>query len=544
MFRTALLTALLGLAVAAPAASAALAPPPSVLDFEAQPIGDLDDAAFAAAGVTLSAPGLGTGEGFCGGGVGSARVAAAPLECAQVTSPGHDSERSLIVSGGSPLTITFAAPQANVSMWVSAGSGDVTVEAWSGAPGSSTLLSILPPITGSNPFGRAAVVQSALGRADIGSVRVFTTNGSNMSVDDLTFSPVAQPDTEILSGPAAVVRDTGASFVFAGNQADTRFDCSLDGAVAVPCRAPYNVSGLAEGSHTLTVGMRDRFGTPDPTPAVWAWTVDLSPVAAPAPPAADGDGDGVPDTRDNCPAAANASQADADGDGVGDACETAPPGNVLPIAGERIVATVLSGEVFIKLPATTSRSFKQAPLSGFVPLKGQAALPVGTVVDTRKGRMSMATAVDGRKIGSVSQTKSAIVSAGIFEIRQRKAAPGSKTKISTDMVLQSAPGAESSCVSTSSDGPIKGRGRNTVRGLTATTPAKGFFRIVGAAGISTATAATTWATKDRCDGTRTDVGKGKVSVLDRESGKTITVGAGRSYLVKAKLFSAKQGRRS
>ena len=39
MLRSALVTALLGLAVAAPAAQAALAPPPTVLDFEALPLG-------------------------------------------------------------------------------------------------------------------------------------------------------------------------------------------------------------------------------------------------------------------------------------------------------------------------------------------------------------------------------------------------------------------------------------------------------------------------------------------------------------------------
>ena len=49
---------------------------------------------------------------------------------------------------------------------------------------------------------------------------------------------------------------------------------------------------------------------------------------------------------------------------------------------------------------------------------------------------------------------------------------------------------------------------------------KGPPAIVGAAGISTATDAT-WVTQDRCDGTRTDVGKGKVSVFDRTTRKTI-----------------------
>ena len=105
-------------------------------------------------------------------------------------------------------------------------------------------------------------------------------------------------------------------------------------------------------------------------------------------------------------------------------------------------------------------------------------------------------------------------------------------------MLQSAPGAEASCVSRGPTGPIKGRGRNTVRGLTATTE-KGLFRIVGGAGISTAKDAT-WATRDRCDGTRTDVGKGRVSVLNRETRKSTTVRSGQSYLVKAKLFAAKK----
>ena len=188
----------------------------------------------------------------------------------------------------------------------------------------------------------------------------------------------------------------------------------------------------------MTLGMRDRFGTPDPTPAVWTWTVDLSPIPAPAPPpAADADADGVPDARDNCVSAANSSQADGDGDGVGDACEVGAPGNLAPVTGERVVATVLSGEVFIKLPAT--RSLKQsAPISGFVPLKGQAALPIGTVVDTRKGRMSMASTVDGRRIGSGGRTQTAIPQRGhLPDPEQRKAALGSAAKVSTDLVLQS-----------------------------------------------------------------------------------------------------------
>ena len=204
----------------------------------------------------------------------------------------------------------------------------------------------------------------------------------------------------------------------------------------------------------------------------------------------------------------------------------------------RVVAEVISGEVFIKLPEPSRRFLQQAPISGFVPLKGVAALPVGTVVDTRKGRLALQSTTDGRRIGSGGSRQSVTLAAGIFRIRQLRAAANSRVKLPTDLMLQSAPGAEASCVSRTATGPIKGRGRTSVRGLTATTE-KGLFRIVGAAGISTAKEAT-WATQDRCDGTRTDVGKGRVSVLNRATRKTITVGAGRSYLVKAKLFAARK----
>ena len=520
----ALVAALLGLALIAGPARAELAPPPTVLDFEN--VSDAGPFAFYP-GVTLQAP------GFC-----SDSSSMEALDCAVVSSPGVASQHSLYVSGGE-LFIRFAQPQASVSLWVS--SDDELDASWSSDPTATTGMNPLPPVPYSAGFGRALVVQSALGRAEIRTIRLTENCGEcfpDFSVDDITYSPVAQPDTEILARPDAVTRSPDANFVFLGNQPDTRFDCSLDGSVAVPCRPPFTAFGLPAGPHTFTVGMRDRFGTPDTTPATWNWTIDLTPLAAVAAP--DADADGVPDARDNCPALSNAQQADEDKDGVGDACETAPSGGLPPVAGVRVTAEVLSGDVYIKLPSSSSlRSLKQAaPISGFVPLKGQASLPVGTVVDTRKGRIALASTVDGRQLGSGGSTQSAVVAAGIFKIRQSRVAATSREKIPTDLALESAPGAEASCVSSSTSGPIKGRGSNTVRGLTAST-AKGLFRIVGAAGISTATDAT-WATKDRCDGTRTDVGKGKVKVLARAAKTTRVVTAGRSYLVKAKLFRSRQ----
>ena len=57
------------------------------------------------------------------------------------------------------------------------------------------------------------------------------------------------------------------------------------------------------------------------------------------PPAADSDLDGHPDTADNCPTIANASQVDVERDGIGDACDLTydavippPPANAFSTA--------------------------------------------------------------------------------------------------------------------------------------------------------------------------------------------------------------------
>jgi hypothetical protein len=533
--------ALVALAFAAPAQ--ATAPPPTVLDFEGLAVNTPAESAYPNSGASLSAP--------CPMSTAVRAAAAAPPPDVGVVPGGHESAQALAVPCAE-LDVDFAQGQASVAMWATvenAFSGDgtdspseiVTVRAWAqpGQQGAEIPLDAAFDLNG-NPFGTAIAVAAPAGGPAIRSLSVTTgdveTPGDAFRVDDIAFSPDAQPDTGITSGPPPVSRSASATFTFAGSQASDAFRCTLDGA-ATACASPFTVGGLAAGGHLLQVAAVDAFGRTDATPATYTWTVDLTPVPPP-----DADGDGVPDAADDCPAAANPSQADTDHDGVGDACEVAAPGNEPPVDGRTVVVEVLSGEVFVKLPANASsaslRRFAQAaPINGFVPLKGIAALPVGAQVDTRRGILSLTSTVDGRQIGHGGRTQTARLSAGIFAIRQRRLTAGSRTRIPTDLVLKGPPGSAHACVHTQDSGPIKGVPRHPIRSLTARVT-KGVFRVIGGAGITTGTGAT-WATQDLCAGTRTLVGKGRVRVFDRVRKRTITVRAGRSLLVRARLFAAK-----
>ncbi len=254
----------------------------------------------------------------------------------------------------------------------------------------------------------------------------------------------------------------------------------------------------------------------------------------PPPPPADKDADGVPDATDNCPDVANAKQFDADADAVGDACESLPSGTVAPVAGVNAVVKVLSGEVFVKLPGAASvrghaRRAAEGDAPGFIPLKGNASVPVGSTVDTRSGRVSVSTSAEFQ--GQPRRTQSGTFAAGIFQIKQarKRQTRSSPRKPTTDINLVTPRGAIAACARGLSRNPANG----IVRSLSAVL--KGRYRTLGAVGFATVTDATL-VVKDRCDGTITQVGRGVAKVYDRGRRVTVSVRAGRSYLARGRTF--------
>lgn len=350
-----------------------------------------------------------------------------------------------------------------------------------------------------------------------------------LDIDDVAFSTVRQPDTTIVSA-------VGPVFTFGSTVEDASYMCAIDRGEFAPCKNPSSFAGLPPGPHSLAVYAVDAYGAADNRSPARADFV-IAPPPPPPPPNPDRDKDGVPDTADNCPDVANSDQADTDKDGVGNACEVFERGDIPPKPGETSVVQVLSGEVFVKLPTRTPLGFSglRAPLQAgeFVPLKGSASIPLGAEVDTRKGEVEIDAAANSfASTDRRAKQQSARMKAAIFRIKQKRA-KAKAAAIATDVSLLTPPGATSRCTGR----PAKG---TVVRSISMVV--KGYFRALGGASTATAKSAT-FNTTDRCDGTLTEVGRGSVSLAVKGQKRPVKVKAGRAYLVKAKLFAARKGKK-
>jgi hypothetical protein len=217
--------------------------------------------------------------------------------------------------------------------------------------------------------------------------------------------------------------------------------------------------------------------------------------------------------------------ADADKDGIKDACDDSN-GAARPRAFKTVNATVVSGEVFVKLPRGSAGSSQASkPPKGFVPLEGAETIPVGATLDTRRGRVKVrSAATTGRR------TQTGQFFRGRFLIRQVRIKKRSKSLI-TDMRLtgssfRSACGANRASVSQK-----RKRSKKRVRRLFGN--AKGRFRTSGRNAAATVRG-TRWSIQDRCDGTLVTVQRGRVEVRDKVRRKTRIVRTGHKYLARAR----------
>jgi hypothetical protein len=203
-----------------------------------------------------------------------------------------------------------------------------------------------------------------------------------------------------------------------------------------------------------------------------------------------------------------------------------------PVPGKSVVVKVVSGTVMIKRPGS-GRARATGPPKGFVPFTGAANIPVGSQLDTSKGRVALTSAAD--TAGAKTQTSDFYK--GIFQVKQSvpKKKPKKPKALVTDLVLKGEI-ARSQCAPlkgarSATDAATKKKGPKSVLGKLWGS-GKGKFRTDGKYSAATVRG-TIWLVEDRCEGTFTKVTRGTVQVRDLKRRKTITVKAGHSYLARA-----------
>lgn len=187
-----------------------------------------------------------------------------------------------------------------------------------------------------------------------------------------------------------------------------------------------------------------------------------------------------------------------------------------PTVGEDLQASHQGGIVTVKLPGSNE----------YVNLDDAASIPVGSLVDASKGKVTLTSAKDSK-----GTNQSATFHGGLFQVKQKRA-----KKPITELVMRGGdfsscwrPGSTGGSHSSAFASARKRSKHRRVRGLWGS--GHGNFRTRGRHGAATVRG-TIWFTEDICAGTRVTVKRGLVAVADLVRHRTVMVPKGHSYLAR------------
>ena len=196
-----------------------------------------------------------------------------------------------------------------------------------------------------------------------------------------------------------------------------------------------------------------------------------------------------------------------------------------PIIGKTTNVEPVSGIVLVALPAgANAAGVARLAQKGrrFIPLTEARQIPVGSLLDTKRGRVRLQTA---RTRGGSRQSGQFF--SGLFQVLQSRSR---SAKGLTELRLKGSSFAGCKTAKGRRAG-VHASASRRVRRLGAN--ARGRFRTRGRHSAATVRG-TRWTTTDRCDGTLTTVRRGTVAVRDFRRKKTIAVRAGKSYLARGR----------
>ena len=180
---------------------------------------------------------------------------------------------------------------------------------------------------------------------------------------------------------------------------------------------------------------------------------------------------------------------------------SAPPP---PVLGETVGLARVSGQVIVRYPGRGRRG-------QIVRLRGNSTLPVGSVIDSRRGRVQLESSKGGKRRhrgvfrGGTFKVKQGGAQGGLTDVVLRGGLFGCSAKASGD--------AHAAALTTTRRLWGRGRGRFRTRGRSSSGSVRG----------------TKWLTVDSCKGTLTVVVEGVVVVRDFTTGETVEVKAGERY---------------
>jgi hypothetical protein len=311
----------------------------------------------------------------------------------------------------------------------------------------------------------ASIAISEGGAATADANGAWTVTIAGVSEGDHEYTATATDEAQHTSAPSAVRRvrvdltapaapevsgDPGGFTLSA--EAGAALACSLDGGAFEACASGVSYSGLGDGEHVLSVRAIDAAGNASTTDH--RFTVAHTPAATPTP---------AP-----TPVAAAPTQT--------------------PIATPSYRKTV------VLRPQAGRTLIKRSGDAAFTEIRARTAVPVGTVVDVKKGAVIVIAATP-------TDTETGKFSGGIFTAR------------GTDLAL--------------SEKLRCGRARRL------TGDGAGAFGIAGRYAKATGRGAK-WTVEDTCKRTKIRVTRGVVAVVDRRRTKTVLIRSGRSYTARPK----------
>jgi len=191
-----------------------------------------------------------------------------------------------------------------------------------------------------------------------------------------------------------------------------------------------------------------------------------------------------------------------------------PPSPPSPPPEDQLPPPVIRKAVNV-LPKSGTVRIKRRGQKRFVKLTQGQQIPLGSIIDTRKGRVTLVAAADNK-----GKTATADFYEGLFKVSQTRGAKPYTTAKLTEKL---------SCPKTGNANTAAKRNRK--RRLWG--DGKGRFRTEGQYSSATVRG-TMWLTQDHCDRTWTKVTRGKVAVRDFIRKKTIIVRAGKQYIARVR----------